>query len=83
MILTSFLGTESIGGRKIRNDTGENKKYYSEKLQDGRILEVYKGIMSFMSELKRKLDKTNPDFEAESIYFFKKNQRYTGMTGTL
>jgi hypothetical protein len=42
---------------------------YTNQLEKGHIQKAYKGIMTFMSDLKSYLESHNPDYSASALYF--------------
>ena len=42
---------------------------YRTQLRKGHIQKAYKGIMTFMSDLKTHLEKSSPDYVVSSLYF--------------
>lgn len=44
-------------------------KEYAAQLSKGRIQKAYKGIMTFMSELRSYLESKHPDYTAGNLYF--------------
>lgn len=55
-------------------------KEYAAQLSKGRIQKAYKGIMTFMSELRSYLESKYPDYTAGSLYFGYMDMTYFAFT---
>ena len=55
---------------------------YTAQLSKGRIQKAYKGIMTFMSELRSYLESRHPDYTAGSLYFGYMDMTYFAFTPT-
>ncbi len=53
---------------------------YTAQLQKGQIQIAYKGIMTFMSELKTALESSHPDYVASGLYFGYMDMTYFAFT---
>ncbi len=60
----------------LNNDISE----YMTQLGKGQIQKAYKGIMTFMAELKTTLDRRNPDYAASAVYFGYMDMTYFAVT---
>lgn len=49
-------------------------------MKEGKIQKAYRGIMSFMSELKTFLEQQSPDFVTSSLYFGYMDMTYFAFT---
>lgn len=58
----------------------ESIKEYAAQLSKGRIQKAYKGIMTFMSELRSYLESKYPDYTAGSLYFGYMDMTYFAFT---
>ena len=60
----------------------ENVKEYVAQLSKGQIQKAYKGILTFMSELRSYLESKYPDYTAGSLYFGYMDMTYFAFTPT-
>ena len=58
----------------------ESIKEYATQLSKGRIQKAYKGIMTFMSELRSYLESKYPDYTAGNLYFGYMDMTYFAFT---
>ena len=55
-------------------------KEYATQLRKGQIQKAYKGILTFMSELRSYLESRYPDYTAGSLYFGYMDMTYFAFT---
>ena len=58
----------------------ESIKEYATQLSKGRIQKAYKGIMTFMSELRSYLESKYPHYTAGNLYFGYMDMTYFAFT---
>jgi hypothetical protein len=60
----------------------DSVREYTIQLGKGHIQKAYKGIMTFMSDLKVYLENQNPDYSASALYFGYMDMTYFAFTPT-